>query len=135
MRSVIGPIFAITAAGLAASSRSVWDGVYSKEQAGRGQTAYNSKCARCHGDNLLGGENSPALVERDFLEKWNGRSVGALVELIHTTMPSDGPGKIGRTQCTDIAAFVLSSNGFPAGKGELPTEAEALNEILLQVKK
>jgi mono/diheme cytochrome c family protein len=46
----------------------VWDGVYSKPQAGRGQTAYNSKCARCHGDALLGGENSPALVDQDFLK-------------------------------------------------------------------
>ena len=114
MRYVVGSILVMLVA--AAASRSVWDGVYSKEQAGRGQTAYNSKCARCHGENLMGGEDSPALVDRDFLEKWNGKSVGSLVEVIRKTMPSDGPGKLTQQQCTDITAYLLSVNGFPAGK-------------------
>lgn len=117
------------------ASRTVWDGVYSKQQAGRGQTAYNSRCARCHGDALLGGENSPALVDRDFLEKWNGKSVGSLVELIRTTMPSDGPGRISRQQCTDITAYLLSANNFPAGERDLAADLESLNEILFQAKK
>jgi len=133
LRFVISPILLAVAAG--AASRSVWDGVYSKPQASRGQTAYNAKCARCHGDALLGGENSPALVEQDFLEKWNGKSVGALVELIRTTMPSDGPGRVSRQQCTDIAAYLLSANNFPAGDGDLTTDTDTLNEILFQAKK
>jgi len=119
----------------AAAAHSVWDGVYSKEQAGRGQTAYNSKCARCHGDNLLGGENSPALVDQDFLEKWNGKSVGSLVELIQKTMPSDGPGKLSRQQCTDIAAYLLSVNGFPPGNIDLAMDADTQNEIVFEAKK
>ena len=119
----------------AAATRTVWDGVYSKPQAGRGQTGYNSKCARCHGEALLGGENSPALVDQDFLEKWNGKPVGALVELIRTTMPSDGPGRLSRRQSTDIAAYLLSANNFPAGDGELAAEPDAQNDILFQAKK
>ena len=118
----------------AAATRSVWDGIYSTEQASRGETAYNSKCARCHGEALLGGENSPALVDQDFLEKWQGRSVGSLVELVRKTMPSDGPGKLSRQQCTDLIAYLLSANGFPAGKTELTSDAAALNEILFQSK-
>jgi quinoprotein glucose dehydrogenase len=133
LRFVISPILLAVAAG--AASRSVWDGVYSKPQASRGQTAYNAKCARCHGDALLGGENSPALVEQDFLEKWNGKSVGALVELIRTTMPSDGPGRVSRQQCTDIAAYLLSANNFPAGESDLVAEPDAQNDILFQAKK
>jgi quinoprotein glucose dehydrogenase len=119
----------------AAASHSVWDGVYSKEQAGRGQTAYNSKCARCHGENLMGGEDSPALVDRDFLEKWSGKSVGGLVDVIRKTMPSDGPGKLTRQQCTDITAYLLSVNSFPSGNGDLPSDPDVLNAILLQAKK
>jgi len=118
----------------AAASRSVWDGVYSKEQAGRGQTAYNSKCARCHGEALLGGEDSPPLVDKDFLEKWNGKPVGALVELTRKTMPADGPGKVSRQQCTDIVAYLLSANGFPAGARDLASDSAALDEILFQQK-
>jgi S-disulfanyl-L-cysteine oxidoreductase SoxD len=134
MRSAIISIL-VTMAGAAAASHSVWDGVFSKEQAGRGQTAYNSKCARCHGDALLGGEDAPPLVDQDFLKKWNGQSVGRLVELIRTTMPSDGPGKLSRQQSTDMAAYLLSANGFPEGKSDMPADAEALNEILLSAKK
>lgn len=118
----------------AAASRSVWDGVYSKEQAARGQTAYNSKCARCHGEALLGGEDSPPLVDKDFLERWNGKSVGALVEFTRKTMPSDGPGKLSRQQCTDIIAYLLSANGFPAGTGDLPPAEADLDEIVFQAK-
>ena len=133
LRSVMVPILlAMTAA---AATRTVWDGVYSKQQSGRGQTAYNSRCARCHGEALLGGENSPALVEQDFLEKWNGKTVGSLVELIRTTMPSDGPGRLSRQQCTDIAAYLLSANNFPAGDNELAADPGAQNDILFQAKK
>ena len=135
MRFAMGPaVLLILAAAAVAGSRSVWDGVYSREQASRGQTAYNSKCARCHGDALLGGEDSPPLVDKDFLERWNGKSVGSLVELTRGTMPSDGPGKVSRQQCTDIIAYLLGANGFPAGKSDLESDAAALNEIVFQSK-
>src|SRR5437762_2337919 len=39
---------------LTGASRSVWDGVYTKDQAGRGQTAYREECAKCHAANLMG---------------------------------------------------------------------------------
>jgi mono/diheme cytochrome c family protein len=128
-------VLLLTLAAAAAASRSVWDGVYSAPQASRGESAYNSKCARCHGEALLGGENSPALVDQDFLEKWNGRPVGSLVELMRKTMPSDGPGKLTRQQCTDIAAYVLSANGFPAGKSELAPDAAVQDEIVFKSQK
>jgi mono/diheme cytochrome c family protein len=133
MRFVVSSILVMLVA--AAASRSVWDGVYSKGQAGRGQAAYNSKCARCHGENLMGGEDSPALVDRDFLEKWNGKSVGALMELIRKTMPSDGPGRVSRQEGTDITAYLLSANSFPQGNGDLSSDPDVLNAILLQAKK
>jgi mono/diheme cytochrome c family protein len=132
MRHVAVLLILISVAG--AASRSVWDGVYSTEQAGRGDTAYKSKCARCHGDALLGGEDSPALVDREFLDKWNGKSIGGLVEVIRKTMPSDGPGKLSRQQCTDIVAYLLKSNGFPSGKESLVSDLDTLNEILFQPK-
>ena len=37
------------AAASTAAARSVWDGVYSKEQARRGQAVYQQECAKCHG--------------------------------------------------------------------------------------
>jgi mono/diheme cytochrome c family protein len=113
------------------TSVSARDGVFSKEQAERGQTAYNALCARCHGETLGGGENSPALVDETFFRIWDGRSVGDLVEYTRKTMPSDGPGTVSRRRCVDIAAYLLSANGFPAGDREFPTELDALNQIMI----
>jgi mono/diheme cytochrome c family protein len=91
-------------------------------------------CARCHGEALLGGEDSPPLVDHDFLDKWNGKSVGSLVELIRKTMPSDGPGKLSQRQCTDLVAYLLSANEFPPGEKDLESGAAALNDILIRPK-
>ena len=45
-----------------AESRSVWDGVYTEEQARRGAALYGQECASCHGATLTGGESAPPLV-------------------------------------------------------------------------
>lgn len=119
----------------AAETRSVWDGVYSAEQSARGKKAYDSECARCHGDALLGGEDSPPLVDQEFLKGWYGKNVGRLVDQTRRTMPSDGPGRLSRQLCTDIAAYLLSANGFPAGKTDLSNDAAAQKQITIEAKK
>jgi S-disulfanyl-L-cysteine oxidoreductase SoxD len=111
--------------------QSAWDGLFNREQVERGRIAYNAQCARCHGETLGGGETAPALVDDVFFTIWGGKTVGALVEYTRTTMPSDGPGKISRRRCIDIAAYVLSANGFPTGDRELPTELDALDRITI----
>lgn len=128
-------VFLILAAAAGGASRSVWEGVYSAEQGNRGKKFYNAQCARCHGEAMLGGEDSPPLVDRDFLEKWNGKSVGSLVELTRKTMPSDGLGKLSRSQCADIIAYVLSANGFPAGDSDLGTDPTVTDQILIEPKR
>lgn len=122
-------ILVLLAVAAAAPPRSTGDGVYSKDQAGRGKTQYLEHCARCHGENLLGGEESPALVDGDFLAKWHGKTVGELVERTRKTMPTDGPGVLSRRQCVDIVAYLLSANEYPAGETELASDLAALNEI------
>jgi len=124
-----------TSAATAPAARSVWDGVYTADQLDRGKKAYNSSCARCHGDSLLGNDDAPALVGKDFLTKWSGKSVGEVVQLTYKTMPSDGPGKLSRKQSADMVAYILNSNDFPVGKTELPPDADTLNTILIQAKK
>ena len=117
-----------------APARSAWDGVYSKEQAARGRKAYDSLCSRCHGEKLGGNDDAPALDE-DFFKRWEGKSVGAMVEYIRKEMPSDGPGNLTRQQCTDIVTFLLNSNSFPTGNSELSPELDSLNAIQIKTKK
>ena len=118
-----------------APSRSVWDGVYTEEQAKRGQPLYNEQCASCHGDTLGGGESAPALAGGEFLSNWNGLTLGDLFERIRTTMPQNKPGKLSREVNADILAYMLSANQFPAGKTELAHATEVLKEIRLDATK
>jgi mono/diheme cytochrome c family protein len=120
---------------LAAAVRSVWDGVYTKEQAARGQKVYREECLKCHGENLMGGEAGPAVAGDEFLAKWNGKTVGSLFEIIRKTMPSDDPGNLSSRQYADIVAYVLGENKFPAGNAELDREIGTLNEIRIEGKR
>jgi mono/diheme cytochrome c family protein len=127
-------LLSLAAISAAAASRSVWDGVYSKAQATRGQTTYGEECARCHGPSLGGGEGSPALSGEDFLGTWRGRTAGDLFEEIRTTMPTDDPGHLSRRQYADVTAYILSVNGFPAGEKELSSTLADLNDIRIEAK-
>jgi len=116
-------------------SRSVWDGVYTEEQAKRGESIYHKECAACHGDMLTGGESAPPLTGGAFLANWNGLTVGDLFDRIRKTMPQSAPGRLTRQQDSDILAFMLSVNKFPAGKTELYRQSEMLKEIRFEAAK
>lgn len=112
-----------------ARDRSTWDSVFTVEQAERGQTAYNTTCARCHRETLAGGDEAPALTGTAFSSSWNGLTLDELHERVRTTMPSDTPGVYARQQVTDVIAYMLRFNGFPAGLVELTHANEALKGI------
>jgi mono/diheme cytochrome c family protein len=115
--------------------RSVWDGVYTAEQAKRGEGRYNQLCASCHGDSLGGGESAPPLAGGEFLANWNGLTVGDLFERTRKTMPQSKPGSLTREQNAEILAYVFSANRFPAGKTELERATEVLMEIRIEANK
>src|SRR5207302_2401147 len=117
------------------STQSVWDGIYTPEQANRGETLYAQRCARCHGPDLGGGEIAPALNSAEFKSNWYGLSVDDLLERIKVSMPQNDPGSLSRQQTADILAFVLSKNGFPRGTTELAREAEVLKTIRFEANK
>jgi S-disulfanyl-L-cysteine oxidoreductase SoxD len=112
-----------------AESQSVWDGVYTEEQAKRGEALYQKDCSTCHGDRLNGTGEAPALSGGSFLSNWNGLTVGDLFERIRKTMPQDKPGRVTRQEKADVLAYILSFNKFPSGKSELRHQAEWLKQI------
>jgi S-disulfanyl-L-cysteine oxidoreductase SoxD len=117
------------------SERSVWDGVYTEEQAKRGEAFYEKQCSACHGDKLAGRESAPPLTGGAFLSNWNGLPLSDLFERVRRTMPQNSPGKLSRQENADILAYVLSFNKFPAGKTELYRQAEMLKEIRFESAK
>jgi len=117
-----------------APPRSVWDGVYTEEQARRGQALYNQHCMACHGDSLAGGEQAPPLAGGEFLSNWNGLTLGDLFERIRTSMPLNNPQSLNRETNAVILAYILSVNRFPAGPAELSNRTEVLRLIRLEAK-
>lgn len=113
-------------------TKSVWDGVYSADQAQRGKEQYQkSGCAACHGSNLEGQGMAAALNGETFMNSWNGRTVRDLFLRIQATMPQDDPGSLTSAECRDIVAFLLQSNKFPPGHADLGPDAAALKTITL----
>jgi len=108
--------------------QSIWDGVYSEEQASRGQSLFQQSCARCHGANLAGTFETPPLVGR-FVPYWAGTTMDVLFDYVSTAMPLDHPGALSAGANADIVAFLLKANGFPAGAKEFGTTSEAQKTI------
>ena len=131
-RSVI--VIALVSAGVVQARRTAWDGVFSEEQAARGQAQYTRACASCHAADLRGSSTAPSLVEESFAFQWADTSVGELFERIRTLMPSDRPNSLSPQTYRDIVAFLLQSNKFPAGAKELDSEPEALRQISITTK-
>jgi mono/diheme cytochrome c family protein len=122
-------LFAMTAAvatNAQSAASSVWGGAYTTEQAERGKAAYATNCAACHGPALTGGDSAPPLSGGVFLNNWNGTTTGELFSRIHDTMPASDPGSLSGKTVSDIEAFMLQANGFPAGAGALPSDPQLM---------
>jgi len=135
IRVAVAAMSVVLGVGVSQTQRTVWDGVYSAEQAKRGQARYAELCSSCHGDSLAGGESAPPLAGGEFLANWNTLTVGDLFDRTRNTMPQNKPGSLSREANAEILAFVLSANQFPAGKDALPQASEALREIRIEAVK
>lgn len=120
----------------AQGTRSVWDGVYTEEQAKRGGALYFERCVHCHGATLSGAvDGAASLTGQTFYGNWNGVALDLMLDRVRTTMPVDKPASLSRQQTADLLAYVFSVNKFPAGKEELPRQAEMLNLIQFKASK
>ena len=112
--------------------RSVWDGVYTEEQARRGQRTYAQECTQCHLDDLLGDGIAPPLVGAAFSFRWSDLSVGDIFATMRTTMPQGAPASLSARAYVDIAAYLLSVNDYPAGDEELEPDVSTLEQIKIE---
>src|ERR1700704_4737483 len=125
--SLAGAVAVVVLQGQAPAS--VRDGVYSSEQARRGESLYRLECASCHGEKLEGRGQAPPLTGDEFVMDWNGMTVGDLFEKMQTSMPADQPGHLSREQNAMLLAYILSSNMYPSGSADLPADANRLRLI------
>lgn len=114
--SMISALFAVLVGSIGAQSPPppIWQGVYTDAQADRGKETYQSACVRCHGGDLAG-TTAPALKGDHFMNTWGGGSLSRLFEKIRDTMPPNFGTIVADSAKLDIVAYILQSNGYPAG--------------------
>lgn len=105
-----------------AAAANTTQGVFSEEQATRGEDVFWNICAECHFEEDFGGP---------FIQSWVGASVKDLVDEIVATMPEDNPGGLPSEQYVDVVAYMFKINGMPTGEDELT--AENLDAVDIEV--
>jgi mono/diheme cytochrome c family protein len=126
---------ATAAAGSSPVAKSVWDGAFTEAQAKRGAEAYEKNCAECHQQELGGDGFAPALAGADFLNAWNGLSVGDLYDRIRVSMPPGKESSVPNQEKIDTVAYILQFNKFPAGQAELVPQVEVTKQIKFEATK
>jgi mono/diheme cytochrome c family protein len=102
----------------AQQAKSVWDGVYTEQQAASGAITFSASCARCHSSEPNGGEEGKRLAGDHFWQSFRESTVDALLDFVSRNMPNGAPGTLSASAYADVVAFILSRNGLPAGSTE-----------------
>ncbi len=106
---------------IGAEGRSVQSGVYTAEQAKRGEKVWEDECLECHSpDEFVGG----------WMDGWSKQMVFDLYNNINETMPENNPGGLGKQESADMIAYIFQSNNLPTGEEEM--RFEDLKEILIE---
>lgn len=110
----------------ASSGPSVLKGVYTEEQAKKGESTYSKFCVACHEATEHAGDV--------FEQAWVGHPLYDFFVKIKTTMPDDEPGKLNDQQYTDIVAYMLKLTGYPAGSAVLANDPDQMKAIMVEAR-
>lgn len=113
-------------AGAQTQSKSTRSGVYSREQANRGQEVFLGTCKNCHTTEFHATDA--------FTTKWNGKPLSELFQYIRDQMPKNEPGTLTAEEYADVLAYLLRQNRMPAGEADLPADADAVKSIRIDLK-
>jgi S-disulfanyl-L-cysteine oxidoreductase SoxD len=110
------------------AGRTVWDGVYTEDQAARATGVFGGTCSNCH--SLTAQGNRPLAGER-FWQRNTQKSVGDLLTFVSKNMPNGAnAGTLAPNVYNDLVALILKSNGLPAGTAELTPDTAAGVQII-----
>jgi mono/diheme cytochrome c family protein len=113
----------------AQKKKSVYDGVYTADQAKRGVATYNANCSMCHGESMQGGGGAPAAAGPEFIFSWGGKSGGELLQYLKENMPPGAAGSLTDQRYADIMAAIFKTSEFPEGTAEITPENAGEIEI------
>ena len=107
-------------------SRTTRTGVYSREQASRGQQVFLGMCKNCH--------TPESHTTPSFTAKWEGKPLSELFQYLRDQMPKNEPGSLNVEEYADVLAYILQLNRMPSGQNDLPTEPNQMKAIRFTTK-
>lgn len=108
----------------AASAMAETAGPFTPEQVKAGHKTFQEWCSGCHGDNLLGGGEAPALTGAIFNQDWSKQSVGAFNAFIANAMPQGLEGSLKPEEYAVVTAFIMAANGAKPGTAPFTGKSE-----------
>ncbi len=67
----------------------------------------------------------------EFSAQWNNKSLKAFYSFVHSQMPMGYPNSLKSQEYADLVAYVLASNGLPAGIQELTPQSQMDRTLVL----
>ena len=126
----------ICASAAGAQDGSVWDGVYTPEQAQQGAELFVQHCIACHATRpgeMSGHGPAPSVIGADFEFRWVDSSVADLYDAIRQTMPEGAPNSLSEAEYASLTAYIFELNGYPAGTQVLSIDDyDALTSVWIE---
>ena len=111
------------------TSKTVWAGVYTDDQATRGAAVYTNECEFCHMADLRGEGFAVALIEDSFRLRWQDVTLADLLTVVRLTMPQERPMSLSDEDYAAVVAYLLKMNMYPSGQQELSGDPAAVKQI------
>jgi cytochrome c553 len=113
------------------SFSTIWNGVYSPDEAERGKKTAARLCENCHGTDLKGTDKAPRLTGKEFFDQWNDLRLSDVVAYIQSAMPRTHAFYVGPDDTRDIIGYMLRESGVPAGRLPISKDMNVLNQIFV----
>ena len=104
---------------------------FTEAQAEAGKVIYKEICQLCHGTSLSNGQFGTPLRGSFFRKKWTGKKLGELMQFTMESMPPDNKNSLAPEQYAAVLAYILSRNDLLPGTAAMPTDSQALGNIML----
>lgn len=113
----------------------IWDHVFTQQQAELGKALYVTNCLGCHGKTGRGSPGGPPITGVALNKKWSDTTLLDIYTFARTYMPPGKAGTIGNEQAyVNIITYLLELHGAEPGDTTLEYDEEALGNIYI-VKK
>ena len=95
-----------------------------------GSSAFVANRMVCHGDNMSGLGEAPAIAGKAMMINFGARTTKDLFDTIKAEMPFGAPGSLSDETYTNLVAFILHANGAATGSTAFtPTTAVKISSI------